>query len=297
MAIVTLRPSFMADDWDGSPPSDDHLPVYQRKVKELEWVWDRILPRGGTSLISGKPKVGKTTFLTHLVSAIAAGTQFIGRKTMQGRVLVLVCEGSEDEVIRKIQVATEMRPLPIYVKFARSSGPREGIKILRRVIEEYQPILLAVDTLWRLMWTEDVDEYAASVKNLEGMETIARDTGVHILSVAHEKKSSRGDIGDVLGSTALTAGVDTILQLKADGEARRISSTQRHGKNLDPTWISLYEGGYEIVERPPTPRVETKVQRVAEYIARNPGASNRDIARHCHVSKNMVPEYKKILGQ
>ena len=61
------------------------------------------------------------------------------------------------------------------------------------------------------------------------------------MAVHHNRKGAGDVAGDeVLGSTSLFAGVDTLLSLKRSTEDDRIiSSTQRYGADMEPTLLTL----------------------------------------------------------
>ena len=60
--------------------------------EKVTWILDGILPAGGLSLIAGKPKAGKSTFVRCLALAVAQGRPFLNRATAKGAVLYLALE-------------------------------------------------------------------------------------------------------------------------------------------------------------------------------------------------------------
>lgn len=237
-----LRGRFFSHDWEPPEEDDESQPVYKRKFRELDWIWDKVLPRGGTSIISGAPKVGKTVFITDLGVAHARGdVDFLSRHMEQGIVLFVVLEGSVDEILKRAKKLSKGEHLPIWIRTFISKSIQDGKQKLIKLIEEHSPSLLIIDTLWKLLRAPDVADYAIMAQGVELMDVLAKEYGTHIMAVHHDKKSSRGNISDVLGSTSITGGVDTVIQISRFRRIRRLWSTQRHGIDLEPVNIGFNE--------------------------------------------------------
>lgn len=68
----------------------------------LKWIWYDRIPVGDTTLVYAKGGTGKTTLMTQLASAIAAGEQkFLGADVLHGKVLMFMCEDDRDDLIRR----------------------------------------------------------------------------------------------------------------------------------------------------------------------------------------------------
>ena len=64
---------------------------------EMSWVVDGLIPEGGFALLSGRPKVGKSTLARYLSLAAARGQPWLGRDTDPDGVPV-VCLWLEDSL-------------------------------------------------------------------------------------------------------------------------------------------------------------------------------------------------------
>jgi hypothetical protein len=94
--------------------------------------------------------------------------------------------------------------------------------------------LVVIDPLFHLLKVRDTNDYAAVYPAMTTLMELARRTGVATLALHHLKKRESDDIMDgALGSTAITASVDTYLALKLRGELRSIISRQRYGCSLE----------------------------------------------------------------
>ncbi|MEW6570236.1 MAG: AAA family ATPase [Nitrospirota bacterium] len=83
----------------------DMTPVHLRDLinkseEATEWLVDELLPTGGFSGLSAKPKVGKSTLARNLTLSIAQGTDFLGRKTNQGAVIYYALEDKQSKIIQ-----------------------------------------------------------------------------------------------------------------------------------------------------------------------------------------------------
>jgi hypothetical protein len=114
------------------------------------------------------------------------------------------------------------------------------VAALAELVEEHSPDLVIVDTLGKLARFRDVNDYSEVTRVLEPITEVARRSGCHIALLHHLGKMERTDNGDeVLGSTALTAAVDTIVLMKRGPEGTRtVKTIQRDGDDLDETVLT-----------------------------------------------------------
>ena len=204
--------------------------------EETGYVWDKTLPVGGISIMSAKPKVGKSTVARNLAVCIARGQPFLGRDTTPGRVLYLCLEEKRSEVrghFERMNVSTE----DILVFTGRT--PSDPIPELKLAVQEYKPRLVIIDPLSRILKVPDFNDYGPMSRAMEPLIDLARDTDGHILMAHHDSKADRTGGEAVLGSTALFGAVDCHIQLKKDENARTLQSIQRYGEDLPSTVIEL----------------------------------------------------------
>ncbi|MGZ5988749.1 MAG: AAA family ATPase, partial [Rhizomicrobium sp.] len=62
------------------------------------WVVDGMIPDGEVTLLTGAGGVGKTLLAQQLATAVSQGLPFLGRKTQACKVMLFLCEDSEDEL-------------------------------------------------------------------------------------------------------------------------------------------------------------------------------------------------------
>ena len=195
----------------------------------VAWLCDGMLPAGGSSLLSAKAKVGKTTLARCLAAAVARGEKFLGRKTKQGTVLYFC--GIEERVgtvrhFRKLGLTEDAPPIRI---ISASMTPKNFFSKLENCIRRHQPKLIVLDPYMRFLGIDDVNDYAKNMKTFAPIISLATKNKVHIVFAGHFGKADRAEVSDqVLGSTAIFGMVDTGLFLRERPHFRTVQTKQRH---------------------------------------------------------------------
>ena len=235
----------------GTETEKPPLPMWMEAIMnapetDIEWLLDGVLSMGGMSLCSAAPKVGKSTLARCLALAVARGMEFIGKATARGTVLYVALEDSPRQIRAHMAGIGANRDDAIgwysHSDFPTTTGER--LTMLDAVIREFEPVLVVIDPLFKFVSVRDGDAYAEVSGALNPLMHIARRTGVHILLTHHSRKGGGEDGEEVLGSTALFAGVDTLLSLKRDGDARTIQSIQREGDDMPATVLRMDPTGW-----------------------------------------------------
>ncbi len=192
-----------------------------------------ILPAAGSSLLIAKPKVGKSTLAQQLAVAVARGGDFFGKEVRQGAVLYHAFEEQDTEVARAFRAAAVERGLPGYFHFG--DAPEDRWEALRQAVDAYKPTLVIIDTLAYWMAIKDFNDYAQVGDALKPLHRFARTHDTHVMAVHHQ-----GKVGESpLGSTALSANVDTIMMLNDTEQGRTLETKQRYGDPLPKTLLSF----------------------------------------------------------
>jgi hypothetical protein len=188
------------------------------------------------SLLTAKPKVGKTTFALNLALAVARGEPFMGRTTTKGRVLYLALEEKRSEVQRRF---AKMGATDEDIFVHTAPAPEAAMEALAAAVNELRPALVVIDPLLKLIRLKDANDYAQVNAALEPVLTLARTSGAHIMALHHMGKFVRDDGDDILGSTAFFGAVDTSLEMRKRGAGRTLSSTQRYGVDIEEVVITM----------------------------------------------------------
>jgi len=212
--------------------------LYTEPEEQTAYVWDRTFPLGGFSIISAKPKVGKSTVLRNLAVAISRGDSFLGRDTLRGKVLYLCLEEKRNEVRKHFEMMQSDGDMILIHTGKGAQTTDETIDALNAAIGEFEPVIVFVDPLSRVLRHADFNDYKITYA-LEPFIDLARRTNVHISALHHDGKGERDGGDAILGSTALFGSVDCHLSMKKRQHGRTISSTQRYGEDLTETVIEL----------------------------------------------------------
>jgi hypothetical protein len=204
----------------------------------VEYAVEGLLPLGGTAVLAGRPKGGKSTLALSLALAVARGEPFLGRESRKGTVLYLALEGAPHgwkDLLRRLGV-TERDDLLICI----GRAPEAAIAWLREEIEKHKPLLVIVDTMQRLLRVKDGNDYATGSNATDAVIELARLANASLVMLHHSGKTQRTEIVDeVMGSTAWAAAVDTVLVLRRSERCRTLASEQRFGENLPETVLSM----------------------------------------------------------
>jgi len=109
---------------------------------------------------------------------------------------------------------------------------------------------------------------------IEKLEQVAKDHKLHLMFLTHAKKKSNehDPFDDSMGSTSFRGGTDTNIVLRKHGKDRIISTEQRWGSELEPTFLKGWnEEGQSVelgqtVESQAQEQHQTKAKKVVERI-------------------------------
>jgi 5S rRNA maturation endonuclease (ribonuclease M5) len=206
--------------------------------ENVSWLLADKLPAGGISILSAKPKVGKSTLARCLALAVARGEPFLGCQTTQGAVIYLALEEKRSEVRRHFADLGATGEETIHIHCA--AAPKDAMPELCRLTRELKPALVIIDPLFKFVRVADEKAYAETCQAIEPILTLARETGAHVMLVHHSGKAERADATDaILGSTAIFGGVDAALILKRTDRYRTLQSCQRYGVDWPETVLEF----------------------------------------------------------
>ena len=219
---------------------------------EVEWLVDRLLPKGGLSIIGAPPKCGKST-AARCLAAVVAGVgsgEWMGRRVRTGRVLYFSLEGPPSVVIQHVnQLRPPAEELVLATQLQAMPPVEARVAALAHAVHTHRPELVVIDTLERFLEVKDLTNYAEVSQAFQPLIDLATRESLHCMFVHHTVKAMPGVFrrhgSELLGSQCLIGSVDTVLIMKwTDGEQREIYSENRAGTPLPPTVLSLSEDGW-----------------------------------------------------
>ena len=203
----------------------------------VSWLVADRMPAGGLVMLAGKPKAGKSTMARDLAFAVACGEPWLGSATEAGTVWYLALEDKRADVRRHFRQMGATGNESISVFTGRSTD--ELLPQLQVAAAEQRPALIIVDTMQRLIQARDLNDYAEVTRRLQPLLDLARESGATVLLNHHAGKGVRSSLDSVLGSTALTGSVDTVMVLQRTDQHRLLESIQRTGTDLPKTIVTL----------------------------------------------------------
>jgi hypothetical protein len=183
----------------------------------MPWLVPDYLPPGLT-ILSGRPKVGKSWLALQLAQAVMTGGKMLGKDIVKGRVLYLALEDTE----RRLKERMEKQRWPtiqgsvdflLYESFYGQIGDltRGGGKRLLKFIEANQYRIVIVDTFSRAIAGDQLDG-SVMTEAIGPLQHQALELDIGLIFIDHQRKpnGNEGDpLTDLSGSTAKSGILDT----------------------------------------------------------------------------------------
>ena len=250
---------------------------------EIPWVVDGLIPEGGFALLSGRPKVGKSTLARYLTLAAARGQPWLGRDTDPDGVPV-VCLWLEDSLQGGRAAYRDLGGLdddpPVYIVTDHGIPGTDSIDMLRQAIERTRARLAIVDPLISFLRVPDSNDYAKTYSALVPLRELARLTACAILCVHHHRKGNADAPGErVMGSTAFAAAVDTSIEInwEGPGNPRTITSQGRYGEPIEERALSVVDGIASVGVTKAAAGRDEATRKILKTVSDNPGVITREI--------------------
>ena len=194
-----------------------------RELLEMEFpppTWAvRDLLSVGLATLGGKPKLGKSWLALQLACAVVNGEPFLGHNVSQGDVLYLALEDPPRRLQGRLR--KQRAPGTGRIRFEtrwpylKDGGLDNLIALIERP-DEKRYILLIIDTFSRAIGGLDQLDPATMTMVMGELQQLAMTQEMVVLLIDHHpkgKRDSRDPVGDIYGSTAKGAVVDTALGL------------------------------------------------------------------------------------
>jgi RecA-family ATPase len=209
----------------------------------------RLEDSGVVTLLAGKPKVGKTTLVFGLATAVIHGDPFLGRTTRKSGVLLL----TEENPSTLAEKETRWGIGAVHVLTYQQASGMAWPAVVEEAIaycHDHGLGLLVIDTLaqWARLAGDSENDAGAALDQLRPLQGAAA-SGLAVLVISHQRKSS-GDFGAAIrGSNAIAAAVDVIVELERPPNAtgtRSIKSVSRFVTTPAEIVVEIGEDGYEL---------------------------------------------------
>lgn len=267
---------------------------------EPDWIWHGYLAAGTVTLLAGRPKVGKSTLVFGLVTTIAEGRDFCGRRTRASRVVLLSEERAGTFMDKLPKTAL---PLGFDVLLHQDAYDVAWPEIVRQASAHLGPGgLLVVDTLSDFAkLPADAENEAGAVQSAVRPLLEAAAGGCAVLVVAHQRKAA-GEFGEAIrGSNALAAAVDVVLEFERAGsigtEARVLKCVSRYRSGSGDHVLALGADGYEARGELAGAVAEAERERIFAQIALMDAPTAEDLAEQCGLSKQTALRHLHALQE
>lgn len=224
-----------------APPALRLLPIsdfLDTPDPEVPWIVEGLLPAGGTSLLSAKPRAGKSTFVRSLLVSVAKGDRFLNKSTSQVPVFYIGLEEISSFVKKDLVAMGVSRSDPIHVHTGdinRDTSTSE----LTSAIAAARPGLVILDTIGKFLPIQDFNDYGDVNSKMYAVTSMLRQfPETHVMFVHHSTKTERED--DYLGSVAFHGNVDVFFRMFRNGDRHFIQARQqRYGIDLPQTELGI----------------------------------------------------------
>jgi hypothetical protein len=220
-------------------PDDDFEPtslgvLLSQPPVPVDWVVQGLLQAGTVSMLTAKPKVGKSTLARNLALAVARGEEFLGRHVKRGEVVYLALEERRDDLVDSFRAMGAKGDEAISITDVADFD--KAITLVRRD----RPRLVVIDPIILLLKLRNVYDYAKTYAELGPLIRVARQTGTHILCLHHSSKLNKHEaIDSPIGSVAFGGLPSTVLTMRVARTYRTLQSVQRIGENLEETVLEF----------------------------------------------------------
>lgn len=195
---------------------------------------EQILP-SGLFLLAGSPKIGKSWFVLQLGIAISNGTEFLGFKTQQSKVLYLCLEDTYQRIQNRL-IDYEDESLD-NIEFTMQANKLDNglVKELDHYVAEHEKTkLIIIDTLQKIRTVRgDGYTYGQDYKEINILNEFVNRTGVSILLVHHLRKMKADDpFEEISGTTGIAGAVDGMYVMKKNKESSNGINLTATGRDI-----------------------------------------------------------------
>jgi len=221
---------------------------YSVGVNDTHWLIEDMLVSGGTSILAGDPKTGKSQLVRHLIKAVLTTEDFLGKPVREsGKVMYLALEENPYELKSQILGLGIPENAANLLIGDRLWTNADTMITLEEDLNLYKPMLCVIDTFGSFTSLDDINDYQNVYKFLRTICKSARENDCHVMFVHHKNKNSNegsNNTKSIMGSTAFYGAMDTALLLSGESEKKvlevnpRYAAKQRIDFNMTRSEIS-----------------------------------------------------------
>jgi archaellum biogenesis ATPase FlaH/5S rRNA maturation endonuclease (ribonuclease M5) len=241
------------------------------QLPPLEFLCDKILPSTGLAMLAGPPKAGKSwQVLCMAKDILQAGKSvfYIAAEDNNRRL---------QERIKKVFM-TPPKGLQCHVGLSQDEAIPRGEKALvylEEINAHFKPSCIIIDTVECVLNpSQNNKNYDVSVSEYAAIRKLASEQKIAILVVHHTKKKtevSQSPLEQILGSTGITATVETILVME-NVVGKKDRKLHVNGKDVDQNefYLAWNGAGFRFCEDAEVASLGPAQFEVLELIKKNP---------------------------
>jgi hypothetical protein len=217
----------------------------------ISWVVELVVAKGEVTLLAGKPKAGKTTFVYRVVEQMRDGGKILTFKVNKGKVLVW-SERSDRinaERFKELFRGTDQPHVHVLSRFDPRFRGKTFPAAVRLVLQEARRLkcdLVILDTFASLARVKEENQTAEVQEYLDMIAKEAERSEIAVVVIHHIGKS-----GTIRGTTTFEAEPSTLVEIEGEYQSPRTLKVRSNIVTLapDPIKFTLDEDGeYEIIE-------------------------------------------------
>lgn len=268
------------DFWPDSLSAKDFLE--QTPDDPDRWIWEDCLPRGASSMLAAKPKVGKSTLAAALAMAISRGHPFLNRGVQRSGTLYVYLDGPQIEIkdiFGKFGINDNDR-IRIFSSQAIPPVPQAAVNWLIQQIDKFHLDFVVIDPIQKFFQFKEL-KYEVIYPAMSPVQEMLDKKRAHVFYLHHAGKGEKDDLDSFIGSQAFRAITFSMLHMKKlspDSRQRILRSSQRAGRDFDEVPISDgSDGCMELIGTLEDAWIRDKEPLVRAFVGECPGCSEKEI--------------------
>lgn len=248
--------------------------------EDVAWLWEGYVAPGNVTVISARPKGGKTTLIFHLLAALMGKRDFLGKATRQAKVLVMSEEPSNLIRRRLANLGLTSDDLLIAKRSSVTSWD-DALAIVKDAIYLNGVNLLVIDTLGAFWGIDDENGAGKVMAALQPLLTLAQTAGMAVLLLHHLRKSPGAEGTASRGSSALAGSADILVEIHRDEHAaprRKLTAFSRYDETPRDVLVELRDEGYRLLgTTADVKKKAVKLRAIAAMPGEPPGKTQAEI--------------------
>tara|TARA_Y100000588_G_scaffold96452_1_gene104481 strand:+ start:2318 stop:3985 length:1668 start_codon:yes stop_codon:yes gene_type:complete len=170
------------------------------KSKDVQWVWEKRIPLGKNTMITGDPNAGKSYLVLGIASHVSTGRRWPdGAGCDVGNIMLVTAEdGLEDTVAPRLTSLAANLDRIIHLSMEVASGPKKDSLVLGKDLPDIEKALVANDI--RLLIIDPITAVVGDRNSFKGTDVrqmmtpvteMCERTNTALLTVMHQNKNSR----------------------------------------------------------------------------------------------------------